>query len=62
MAYKMDRIIPSHPETEEWTDGSLAERIKSAQEELSGQMRQIGLEFEEAVKRYHQLDNLFPEA
>lgn len=61
-AYKMDRIIPSHPETEEWTDGSLAERIKSAQEELSEQMRQIGLEFEEAVKRYHQLDNLFPEA
>jgi uncharacterized protein YukE len=60
--YKLERITPSQSETEEWSDSSLSDRIRSAQEELSEQMRKIGLEFEEAVKRYHQLDNLFPEA
>lgn len=61
-AYKMERIAPSQPVLEEWNDGSLADRIRSAQEELSQQMQKIGVEFEDAVKRYHQLDNLFPEA
>ena len=60
-AYKMDRLSPTQHSPEEWNDRDLTERIKTAQAELSEQMKKIGDEFEAAVDRYRQLDNLFPE-
>lgn len=60
--YKLDRINPNLQSIGEWNDKLLAERIKTAQEELSEQMRLIGQEFEDAVSRYRQLDDLFPGA
>jgi Skp family chaperone for outer membrane proteins len=60
--FKMERISPTLHSAEEWNDRELAERIKTAQDELSDQMKKIGEEFEEAVSRYRQLDALFPGA
>ncbi|TCP80829.1 hypothetical protein C8J31_11470 [Rhizobium sp. PP-CC-2G-626] len=60
--FKMDRVNPAVQSSEEWNDRELADRIRTAQAELSEQMRKIGEEFEEAVSRYRQLDALFPGA
>ncbi|WEX74145.1 hypothetical protein PYH37_001530 [Sinorhizobium numidicum] len=59
--YEMDRLNPSQHVFEEWNDRELAQRIQTAQAELSVQVKRIGAEFETAIDRYHQLDNLFPE-
>ncbi|CDZ30978.1 Hypothetical protein, partial CDS, partial [Neorhizobium galegae bv. officinalis] len=61
-AYKLDRLTPTQTSPDEWNDRELADRINTAQTELSEQMRKISEEFEAAVTRYHQLDNLFPGA
>lgn len=58
--YKMDRLTPTLQSPEEWNDRELSDQINTAQKELSEQMMKIGREFEEAVERYRQLDNLFP--
>ncbi len=47
---------------EDWDDKVLGERIQSAQAELTQQIKRIGDEFESAIEKYHQLDNLFPES
>lgn len=60
-SYKMDRLKPVHQFAEEWNDEELAERIKTATAQLSEQMLKIAAEFESAIDRYRQLDNLFPE-
>ena len=61
-AYKVERLMPVLRTEEEWDDKVLGTRIQSAQAELSEQIRQIGDEFERAVEKYRQLDNLFPES
>ncbi|MEY9097991.1 hypothetical protein ABIA24_000900 [Sinorhizobium fredii] len=60
-SYKMERLKPVHQFAEEWNDEELAERIKTATAQLSEQMLKIAAEFENAIDRYRQLDNLFPE-
>ncbi|MCD2183664.1 hypothetical protein [Rhizobium sp. GN54] len=61
MQYKLERRQPVIETGDDWNDKDLAARIKTAEEDLAEQMRQIGHEFESAVTAYHQLDNLFPE-
>ena len=59
--YKMDRIATLQGLPDEWNDVELSKRIEAAQNELTEQIKQIRAEFELAIERYHQLDNLFPE-
>ncbi|UVC08963.1 hypothetical protein IHQ71_28265 [Rhizobium sp. TH2] len=59
--YKMDRIAPLKGLPDEWNDAELSKKIDVAQNELTEQIKQIRAEFELAIERYHQLDNLFPE-
>jgi len=61
-AYRMERLTPVIRTEEEWDDKVLGSRIQSAQTELSEQIKRIGDEFERAIEKYHQLDNLFPES
>jgi hypothetical protein len=59
--FKLDRIKADVDKSSDWSDKELAERINAAQAELIEQMTRISNEFDEAVKSYHQLDNIFPE-
>ncbi|MFB2563546.1 hypothetical protein [Rhizobium sp. IMFF44] len=61
-AYKVERLTPVIRTEEEWDDKVLGSRIQGAQAELSEQIKRIGDEFERAIEKYHQLDNLFPES
>lgn len=59
--YRLERIKPRVALNEEWSDKELSASVRQAQEDLSGQIKAIGLECERGIERYQELDKLFPD-
>ncbi|AZO35490.1 MAG: hypothetical protein EOS76_11820 [Mesorhizobium sp.] len=60
-SFKLERIKPRVALNDEWTDKELAASVRQAQEELSEQIKAIGIECENGIEKYRELDNLFPD-
>lgn len=61
-SFMLERATVSPPSMDESHAERLSRKIEQAQEELSGQIANIGQAFEEAMAQYHQLDDIAPEA
>lgn len=58
--YKMSRIKIAVNPTGEWNDQDLANSIRESQTVLTNQIQEVDKEFLGAVRRYRELDDLFP--
>ncbi|WP_352874966.1 hypothetical protein [Mesorhizobium sp. M1006] len=58
--YNLSRVNVSVSSTGEWNDQELAASIKEAQGFLTDQIHQVDKEFLAAVRRYRELDDMFP--
>lgn len=61
-AYKLERVKVKVSSDGSWNDADLSADIRTAQDELSAQVKLIGLECEKGIEQYKALDNLFPDS
>lgn len=59
--WKLARIQPRKPSDGEWGEKELSDSIKTAQNDLKEQMREIGRECESGIAQYRELDYIHPD-